>query len=189
MNWIQVVTAVAGVFVLLSLLSMYDRLVGSRNACDESWADIATELKRRYDLVPNLVDTVKGYVTHERDALEEVIEARNVAAANAGSRGSQATDQQVLEGKVRQLLVLSERYPELAASESFQRLREELTNCEDRIQRARRFYNSNARVLADRREMFPSNVVATIFRFEACEYFAPQDDAVDVPVEVTLRAD
>ena len=187
MDWIQVVSAVAAAFVLGSLGGMYNRLVGSRNACDESWADIATELKRRYDLVPNLVETVKGYTTHERETLEGVIKARNAAASNVGPRGSQATDERNLEGRVRGVFALAERYPALAASENFQSLHDELTDCEDRIQRARRFYNSNVRALADLREMFPSNVIAAIFRFDAREYFAPGDDAVDGPVEVTFE--
>lgn len=187
MNWNWIVVGLTGGLALGSLVSMYNRLVSSRNACSESWADISTELKRRSDLVPNLVETVKGYASHERDTLEAAMYARNVARSNLGPRGSRAKDQQELQSKLRQVFALAESYPQLAASQSFQRLHQELTDCEDRIQRARRFYNSNVRVFADHREMFPSNLIARMFGFEACEYFALENDATDIPVEVTLE--
>ena len=146
---------------------MYNGLVRAKNACDESWADIDTELRRRYDLIPNLIETVKGYATHERDVFERVVQARNAAVANHGSPASQAKDENVLIGSLRQLFALAESYPDLKANQNFLQLQTELANTEDRLQRSRRFYNANVRDLNNRLEVFPSNMVAQMFAFRA----------------------
>lgn len=175
-----------GVLVVVGLIvaGMYNGLVRARSSCDESWSDIDTELRRRYDLVPNMVETVKGYATHERDTLERVIQARNTAMANTGSPASQAKDENVLVGALRQMFAVAEAYPQLKANENFLKLQEELSNTEDRIQRSRRFYNANVRDLNNRIQVFPSNVIANMFAFTQREYFEIEDAAVREPVKV-----
>jgi len=173
--------AIIGVIVLLVLgwvAGLYNGLVRAKNACDESWSDIDTELRRRYDLIPNLIETVKGYATHEKEVFERVVQARNVAVANHGSPASQAKDENVLVGSLRQLFALAESYPDLKANQNFIQLQSELANTEDRLQRSRRFYNANVRDLNNRLEVFPSNVVAQMFAFRAAEYFEIDDPAV-----------
>ncbi len=161
---------------------LYNGLIRAVNVCEESWADIDTELKRRYNLIPNLVETVKGYATHERETLNEVIEARNRAMASTGSPESQAQDENVLVQGLRQLFALAESYPDLKANENFLQLQEELSHTEDRIQTARRVYNANVRNLNNRLETFPSVLVAQGFGFQAREYFEVEDAAVrEVP--------
>jgi len=150
---------------------IYNNLVRGRNACDESWADVDTELKRRYDLIPNLVETVKGYARHEREAMERVTRARATAAASHGSPGSQARDENALVDSLRRMFAVAEGYPDLKASSHFLELLNELVNTEDRIQRARRFYNGNVRDYNNMVEMFPSNIVAGAFKCRKREFF------------------
>lgn len=164
--------------VLIWIAVMYNGLVRLRNTCDESWSDIDTELKRRYNLIPNLVETVKGYAAHEKETLDRVIQARNQAMASTGSPEQQAQDENVLIGGLRQLFALSESYPDLKANQNFLQLQEELANTEDRIQRARRFYNGNVRDLNTRVEVFPSNVIAGMFGFSKREFFEIEDKAM-----------
>jgi LemA protein len=163
-----------GIIVALTLIwivATYNILVRISNHCKEAWSSIETELKRRYDLIPNLVETVKGYAAHEREVLERVVQARNAAVASTGSPASQAADENVLVRSLRQLLAVVENYPDLKASQNFLALQEELINTEDRIQRVRRFYNANVRDLANRIETVPSNLVARWFGFQNREYF------------------
>jgi len=163
--------------LLAWVAAMYNSLVRVRNACDESWSDIDTELRRRYNVIPNLIETVKGYAKHEQEVLEKVIQARNAAAANHGSPESQARDENVLAGSLRQLFALAENYPDLKANQNFLQFQDELVHTEDRIQRARRFYNANVRDLNNKLEMFPSNVIAGMFNFRPREYFEIEDAA------------
>lgn len=171
---------------LIAFIGMYNGLVRARNACDESWADIDTELRRRYNLIPNLVETVKGYATHEKETLERVVRARNTAMANEGTPESQARDENLLVGALRQVFALAESYPDLKANQNFLHLQKELAHTEDRIQRARRFYNSNVRDLNNKRQTFPSNIVAGMFNFGPREYFEIEDEAVRQPVKVSF---
>ena len=177
-----------GILLLLGLwvAVMYNGLVRIRNHVTESWSDIDVELKRRYDLIPNLVETVKGYAAHERDVFERVIAARNTAMANHGSPQEQARDENAMIGSLRQLFAVSEAYPELKASANFLKLQEELTNTEDRIQRARRFYNANIRDLNNRVLTVPSNVIANMFGFKTGEFFEIEDASVRQPPSVKL---
>ncbi len=168
-------------FVLMTVASLYNGLVRVRNACDESWSDIDTELRRRYDLIPNLVETVKGYAQHEREVFERVIQARNAALANHGSPESQAKDENALTGGLRQLFALAENYPDLKANQNYLKLQEELANTEDRLQRSRRFYNANVRDLNNRLEVFPSNMIAQYFAFQKREYFELDEPAARQP--------
>jgi len=167
---ILVVAAVLGL-PLLWLIGTYNGLVRLRQHVRESWSGIDTELKRRYDLIPNLVETVKGYASHEKQVLEEVTRARQQAVASTGSAGQQAADENLLVGALKHLFAVAEGYPDLKASGNFLHLQRELVNTEDRIQAARRFYNANVRDMNTRVETFPSNIVAGMFNFKREEFF------------------
>ncbi|MEZ4387118.1 MAG: LemA family protein [Candidatus Krumholzibacteriia bacterium] len=186
MNLVVVIVG-AVVAVLLWVALNYNRLVQIRLHVRESWSDIDTELKRRYDLVPNLVEAVKGYAAHERQLLRDVTEARARAAASHGSPGHQAADEKPLVDGMRRLLAVAEQYPDLKASEQFLKLQEELTTTEDRIQRARRFYNANVRELNTRVEVFPSNLVAGMFGFTAAEFFEVESAVIREVVDVSFE--
>ncbi len=162
------------VVLLVWGIAAYNSLVRLRNHCHEAWSGIETELKRRYDLVPNLVETVKGYARHEASVFERVTEARTRALASMGSPGSQAQDENLLVESLKRLLLVVENYPELKASRHFLELQRELANTEDRIQAARRFYNANVRDLNTRIEIFPSNLIAGMFHFGKEEFFEIQ---------------
>ncbi len=166
-----IILAVIVFLPLVWLIAGYNGFVRVRNHCQESWSGIDTELKRRYELIPNLVETVKGYARHEREVFEQVTEARTKAIASTGSPQSQAQDENVLVGSLRSLFAVVEKYPDLKASVNFLKLQEELTDTEDRIQAARRFYNANVRDLNVRVEVFPSNLIAALFGFKKAEFF------------------
>jgi len=171
---------VLGVVLLavLWVIATYNILVRLRQLCRESWSGIDTELRRRYDLIPNLVETVKGYAAHERTVLQDVVQARQRAVASTGSPASQAADENVLIAALRQLFAVVERYPDLKASANFLALQEELANTEDRIQAARRFYNANVRDLNTRIGVFPSNVIAAVFSFKQEEFFEIEEAGI-----------
>ncbi|MBM4155675.1 MAG: LemA family protein [Lentisphaerae bacterium] len=171
---------------ILWLIGTYNGLVRLRNHCREAWSGIDTELKRRYDLIPNLVETVKGYARHEREVLETVVRARQQAAASNGSPAAQARDENELVHSLNRLFAVAEAYPDLKANTNFLQLQTELVNTEDRIQAARRFYNANVRDLNTRTETFPSNLVASMFGFQRMEFFEVEEAAVRAPVKVSL---
>jgi len=171
MNPIVITVLVVVVVLTLWVAFMYNSLVRGRNHCTEAWSNIDTELKRRYDLIPNLVNAVKGYASHEREVMERVAQARSAAVASQGSPASQAKDENVLVDSLRRLLAVVEKYPDLKANQNFLDLQEELVNTEDRIQRARRFYNGNVRDYNNRVEIFPSNIVARCFGLKEREFF------------------
>ncbi len=152
-------------------IGLYNSLVSIRNQCDEAWSNVDTELKRRYDLIPNLVNTVKGYAKHERELLEQVVEMREQAAGNHGSLASQAQDEMRLQKSLGQLMVRLEAYPDLKASANFVELQGELANTENRIQAALRFFNGNIRENNNKVQQFPSNVIANMFSFGTREFF------------------
>ena len=178
-----------GVLVVVALLVavQYNGLVKLRNHSVESWADIDTELKRRHDLIPNLVSTVQGYAAHERDLFDRVTRARQAVVATTGSPRELAAGEKVLMGEVRHLLAVAEAYPDLKASAHFLQLQTELAHTEDRIQRARRFYNANVRDLNTRIDVFPSNLIASWFAFQRREYFEI-DDAAERRAPTVKRA-
>jgi len=149
----------------------FNRFVAQRNHVRESWSNIDTELRRRYDLIPNLVETVKGYAQHEQATLEAVIRARSSAAADEGSPEHQAETERGLVRSLRELLAVAEGYPDLKANRHFEELQAQLTETEDRIQLARRIYNANVRDLNRRVQAFPSNVVATVMGIGEAEFF------------------
>jgi LemA protein len=164
----------------------YNSLVGLRNQLENAWAQIDVQLKRRYDLIPNLVEAVKDYMGFEQDVLTKVTEARSQAAAATGP-ADQARAENVLTGALRQLFAVVENYPQLKANENVMRLQEELTGTEDRISSARQFYNENVRVFNTRIQTFPTALIAGILGFRAREFFATGDDAEREPVKVDLR--
>ncbi len=174
------------VFVLLWVVLNYNALVRIRQQVAESWSGIDTELKRRYDLVPNLVETVKGYAAHEREVLQNVTEARARAAASGGSPEDQARDEKALVESMNRLLAVAEGYPDLKASEHYLELQKELANTEDRIQAARRFFNANVRDLNTRIEVFPSNLIAQMFNFEQAGFFEVESSKVRQVVDVSF---
>jgi LemA protein len=166
---------------LIWLVFQFNSLVGLRNYVASSWSNIDTELQRRYDLIPNLVATVKGYAAHERQTLERVIELRNRCAANRGPVAGQAADEQELVATLKQLMVVVENYPQLKADQHYLALQTELINTENRIQAARRFYNGNIRDFRNKCESFPSNLVARAFGFQPQDYFTVPPAMKEVP--------
>jgi len=167
--------------VLLFGVGTYNTLVRLRQRVRESWSAIDTELKRRYDLIPNLVETVKGYASHERETLDAVIQARTRAVGSTGSPQQQAADEVPLVQALGRLFALAEAYPDLKANQSFLDLQVQLANTEDRIQAARRFYNANVRELNMRVEVFPSNLISSMFGFQQAEFFEIEEMARETP--------
>ncbi len=191
MEPIVLILIIAGAVVLLPLiyaLAIYNRLVSIRAHMRESWSDVDVELKRRYDLIPNLVETVKAYAAHERETLEQITRLRNQAAAHHDSVDSQSRDEQQLVNALRQVFVVVEGYPELKADRNFRDLQAQLANTEDRIAAARRFFNGNVRELNQLVEMFPSNIIAGMFGFSRSDFFQLDDDRQRAVPKVTLNA-
>ena len=169
---------IIAVIVVLGLFAvgMYNSLVKLRNAVEGAWAQIDVQLKRRYDLIPNLVETVKGYAAHERETLEAVISARNAAMAAQGP-GEQATADNMLTGTLKSLFALSEAYPDLKANQNFLALQEELTGTEGRIAYARQYYNDIVQRFNTKIQTFPPSLFAGIFGFKAKEYFEAEPES------------
>lgn len=159
--------AVVVLLLVIYVIMTYNGLVVIRNHIRDAWANVDTELKRRYDLIPNLVETAKGYAKHESETLEKVVALRNQCRANNGSPAQQATTEKLLVSSLNGLFALAENYPDLKANTNFQQLQQELVNTEDRIQAARRFYNGNVRDYRNKTQSFPSNVIASAFGFQA----------------------
>jgi LemA protein len=174
---VLVVVAAIVLVPLVWLIVTYNRFVRLKQHIAESWADIDVEMKRRYDLIPNLVETVKGYARHERETLERVVELRNRAAANHGPAASQAVDESALMLGVRQVFAVAEGYPELKASGNFLALQRELALTEDRIAAARRFFNANTRELNALCGQFPTNLVAGMAGAREQTFFELSSDA------------
>ena len=170
---------ILGVVVVLLLwaIAQYNRLVALRNLVQEAWKQIDVELQRRHDLIPNLVETVKGYAKHEKGTFEEVTKARAAAAGPSSGPAAQAASENFLTQALGKLFAVVENYPELKADKNFQQLQAELTNTEDRIAAGRRFYNANVRELNTKIETFPTNIIAGMFGFHKEEYFETVDPA------------
>jgi len=167
---IGIVLLVGIVLLLVFAVGMYNSLVRLKVQCDNAWADIDVQLKRRYDLIPNLVETVKGYAAHEKDTLEGVINARN-RAMSATSPADKAQAENMLTGALKSLFALSEAYPQLRAIESFTSLQNSLTQIEDTVQNARRYYNAVVRDLNTKIQQFPTNIFANMLGFKTREFF------------------
>ena len=177
-----VVWILVGLFVLLLLYGIltYNRLVRGRVRVDNGWSQIDVQLKRRYDLIPNLIEIVKGYAAHERTVLENVTKARTQAQSATGVQGQAAAENQLTQS-IRQLFAVAENYPELKASQNFLSLQEELTATEDRIAYSRQFYNDSVLKYDNKIESIPTNVIAKMFNFEGREYFKAEEGATEVP--------
>lgn len=183
MAWFWIIP-VAVVLLLVILAVLYNTLVKTKVRVDEAWSDITVQLKRRLDLIPNLVNTVKGYAKHEREVFERVTETR-ANALNAHGVKETAKAEGQFEQALKSLFAVAENYPQLRASENFQQLQTELTDTEDKIMASRRFYNGAARELNIKIGTFPSNMVAKMFGFKSREFFEVEDMAsVGNPTEV-----
>jgi LemA protein len=188
---VLVVVAIAGVLGLVALIwfvATYNRFVRLRQHIRESWSGIDVELKRRYDLIPSLVETVKGYARHEREVLERVIELRNKAASNQGPAQSQAADESDLMRGLKQVFAVAEAYPQLRADQHFVALQRELSLTEDRIAASRRFFNGNVREYNALRQSFPTNLIAGVFSFGPETFFELSSDAERVVPRVELQS-
>lgn len=172
--------------IVVAFVVVYNKFVRLRNRVDEAWADIDVQLKRRYDLIPNLVDTVKGYASHERGVFEEVTKARANAINAQGTEG-QAEAENMLSGALKSLFAVSENYPDLKANENFLHLQKELADTENKIQAARRFYNTNVRQFNIAADSFPQNLIANMFGFANREYFELEETSeAREPVSVSF---
>ncbi len=173
-----IVVAAVVVLLVIIIAGIFNGLVRLRNHVKNAWAQIDVQLKRRYDLIPNLMETVKGYMQHERETLEAVIKARQQAISiSGGSIAEQAQAENMLSQTLRSLFALSESYPDLKANQSFLGLQEELTSTENKIGFARQFYNDSAMRFNNKVEMFPSNMIAGMFKFQQAEFFELEDEA------------
>lgn len=172
------------VVIVIWAIALYNGLITLKNRTEEAWADIEVQLKRRYDLIPNLVNTVKGYATHESTAFEKVTQARS-AAMGAKTIGEHAQSEKMLASAVTGIFGIAEAYPDLKANTNFLELQRELSDTENKIQAARRFYNTNVRDFNIKIEVFPSNIFARMLNFFKKEFFdLADDDVAQKPVEV-----
>jgi LemA protein len=175
-----IIIVVILVVLALAVMSIYNGLVRLKNRVDNAWAQIDVQLKRRYDLIPNLVETVKGYAAHESGTLEKVIQARNMAMSSSGP-AEQAQNENVLSGALKSLFAVSEAYPDLKANQNFLNLQEELTGTEGRISYARQFYNDTVQKYNTKIQTFPTVVLAGMFHYGEREYFEIQEGDRAVP--------
>lgn len=166
-------------------IGMYNSLISLRNRCDNSWAQVDVQLKRRYDLIPNLVETVKGYAKHEREVFQNVTEAR-AKAINANTVKDQSQAENQLSGALKTLFAVAENYPDLKANQNFLMLQEELAGTEGKIAYARQFYNDTVMKFNMKQQVFPSNILAKMFNFKEKEYFELEEPAAKEPVKVSF---
>lgn len=177
----------AVVLIALVLIFIYNSLVRLRNRVEEAWSDIDVQLKRRHDLIPNLIETVKGYAKHEQETLENVTNARSQAMQTRESGGDtqqQAEAENMLSDTLKSLFAVSENYPDLKASQNFQELQRELSDTENKIQAARRFYNNNVMRYRTKVQSFPTNIIVKMFHFSQKEYFEIEEEAEKENVSV-----
>jgi len=179
-NLVKIIIGIV-VLIVLWLVLTFNRLITLRTRAKEAWADIDVQLKRRYNLIPNLVETVKGYAGHEKEVFQKVTEARTKAMA-AGTVEEKAKAENFLSSTLKSLFAVTENYPDLKASQNFLELQRELRDTEDKIQASRRFYNTNVRDLNIKIEVFPANLVAKVFKFVKMEFFEIEEAAArEVP--------
>ena len=177
---VVIVIVVILVLLLLYVFGQYNGLVRLRNRVEAAWAQIDVQLKRRWDLIPNLVETVKGYAAHERETFERVIAARNAATTASGPAQAAQSDT-ILTGALRQLFAVAEAYPDLKANTNFLQLQEELTGTEGRIAYARQYYNDSVQKFNTKTQTVPSSIIANMFGFKEKEYFEPEQEARATP--------
>ena len=171
------------VIAIFWVIGMYNGLIRLKNQTQEAWSDIDVQLKRRYDLIPNLVNTVKGYAEHERELFEKVTEARSRAMQAQGPE-EKGKAENMLAGTLKSLFAVAENYPNLKANENFAKLQDELSDTENKIQAARRFYNGNVRDFNTKIQSFPTNTIAGMFNFKAYEFFELEQPEAKEPVKV-----
>jgi len=179
--WPLIIVIILVVVLVAVVIASYNGLVRSRNQVENAWSQIDVQLKRRLDLIPNLVETVKGYAAHERETLAAVVEARNAAIAAPATPAAQAEANNAVTGALRQLFALSEAYPDLKANQNFLALQEELTATEGRVAYARQFYNDSVLTYDNKLQSFPTVVFAKMFNFEPREYFEAEEQARTAP--------
>ncbi len=179
MSWTWIILAIV-VLLVLWVFSTYNGLVTKRNRVDNAWGQVEVQTKRRYDLIPNLVETVKGYASHEAATFERVVQARN-AAQSASGPADQAQAENILTGALRQLFAVAEAYPELRASENFQQLQAELSDTENKIAVSRQIYNDSVLTYNNAVQVAPANIVAGIFNFDPREFFDAPEAAAEPP--------
>lgn len=180
--WIIIIIIV---IIILIIAGYFNRLVSLKNRSEEAWSDIDVQLKRRHDLIPNLVEIVKGYAKHEKEVFENVTKARADAISSKGLADKAKAENQISE-TLKSLFAVAENYPNLKANENFIELQREVTDTEDKVQSARRFYNGNVRELNIAIESFPSNIIASMFHYQKKELFELSDVGERGPVEVKL---
>ena len=174
------------VIIVIAGIAIYNNLVKLNVRTDEAWSDIDVQLKRRYDLIPNLVETVKGYATHEKEAFENVTKAR-AEALSAQGVGDKAKAENQIEGALKSIFAVAEAYHDLKANQNFAQLQADLTDTEDKIQASRRFYNSNVRELNIAVQSFPTNIFANMFNFKKRDLFELEETAAKEPVKVDFK--
>jgi len=187
MEILTIVLIVSAVLAII-VIGMYNSLIRLKNRVDEAWSDIDVQLKRRYDLIPNLLETVKGYASHEKETLEKVTRARNeaMAAQNGGDAKAQAEAENVLSGTLKSIFALSENYPDLKANTNFLELQRELSDTENKIQASRRFYNGNVRDFNTKLEIFPTNIIGNMLGFKSRLFFEIADEKERENVKVAF---
>jgi LemA protein len=171
--------------VVVAAVGIYNSLVILRNRCENAWSQVDVQLRRRYDLIPNLVETVKGYAKHERTVFENVTQAR-ASAINANTVKDQAQAENMLNGALKTLFAVAENYPELKANQNFLQLQEELSGTESKIAYARQFYNDMVMKFNQKQQVFPANIIANAFNFKEKEYFEIEEPAAKEPVKVSF---
>jgi len=179
---------ILGIVALLAIfiIAIYNRLVALRQTCNQAWSDVDVQLKQRYDLIPNLVNTVKGYAKHEKETFEDVVAARN-SAVSANGVGQQAKAEGMLGAALGKLFALAEAYPDLKANTNFLQLQDQLADIENKISASRRFYNNAAQEYNTAREQFPAVVIASPLGFQGREFFeAPEGDALMTAPDVSF---
>ena len=180
MTWVVVIAIALAVVIGLLLVTLYNRLVRLRNRTENAWSQVDVQLRRRYDLIPNLVETVKGYASHERGTFEEVTQART-RAQQAGTVEEQGPAENALTAAIGRLFAVAEAYPELRASENFQQLQAQLEETEDKIRVARQVYNDTVLTYENARETVPTNLVASMFSFDEKPFFEIEEPAREAP--------
>lgn len=177
---ILIIVLVVLAIVVFAGIGMYNGLITLKNRVDEAWSDIDVQLKRRYDLIPNLIETVKGYAAHEKEVFEKVTAART-AAMGAGTQIEKEQAENMLSGTLKSLFAVAESYPELKANQNFLELQRELTDTEDKIQASRRFYNGNVRDFNTKLQVFPTNIFAGMLGFTKREFFEANEAEKELP--------
>lgn len=187
MNTLYIIIGILAVLII-AFISIYNSLIRLKNRVDEAWSDIDVQLKRRYDLIPNLVNTVKGYASHEQETLAKVINARNEAMSAQGSGDAEAISkaENNLAGSLKSIFALAESYPDLKANTNFLELQRELADTENKIQAARRFYNANVRDFNTKIEVFPTNLIAANLKFVKRNFFEIENEEEKKNVEVNF---